>query len=597
MAQQLPELKRHAKVANANGVVWAKLPGYPFWPAKKLNEAEVKDKNLPAPTSSCLVPVVFFGTRDYSWIKPANLKGWDVAISEGLQQKKYSGLSKALDEVLVFLKKPSFRPEFEERFVPDDAYQSQEASDRGVGKKKTVEYYRAKLVEEVVKAGGTPDQVGNFSLSLRVHNSASRSDSYAYYHSANGETFRSIKQVIQKLGLCPGPNPAVRQALSKDVSCAEDTTSATILGSKRSREEERQPDTPSSPESLPVDSTSTDSGDSIQNRVSVARARSNSPISMKEKTLGAEAGERDELSLVQPVTNEAAIGVKEDVEPAKRLCIEVPCTETSAASLEVVATALRTGDPPHEPKPELCAPLPTCSSVTDAVTRAAVDLVTVDMNSRAAPTIQPQSVNPVQSSRSRPPQHPKLKLKGDPRANRMYDNPTISLTAAQTGTGSFVVPVPCQAPAQTLGAVFEQCQRRSLDPPDVTGLDSIAALPSIQAPIAAPVQGLQGNLAPVSVLACAPLHHAQAALASLAPSAELLLSRDMLQEVVQRHWRFQDAVERLLPAVPICASDPGVAQHTASAMQLLLQVGQNAEKLMDLVTVCIKTHAASLQPS
>ncbi|KAK3611560.1 hypothetical protein CHS0354_018075 [Potamilus streckersoni] len=75
-------------------LVWAKLKGYPFWPAKVLREVDGE------------VDVRFFGAHDRSWVPPSQCFLLSKAIPTALQKgKKNSGLDQAMKELDLHIEK------------------------------------------------------------------------------------------------------------------------------------------------------------------------------------------------------------------------------------------------------------------------------------------------------------------------------------------------------------------------------------------------------------------------------------------------------------------------------------------------------------
>ncbi|KAL3892310.1 hypothetical protein ACJMK2_004527 [Sinanodonta woodiana] len=75
-------------------LVWAKLKGYPFWPAKVLREVDGE------------VDVRFFGAHDRSWVPPSQCFLLSKASPTALQKgKKNSGLDQAMKELDLHIEK------------------------------------------------------------------------------------------------------------------------------------------------------------------------------------------------------------------------------------------------------------------------------------------------------------------------------------------------------------------------------------------------------------------------------------------------------------------------------------------------------------
>ncbi|ORX88046.1 hypothetical protein K493DRAFT_411114 [Basidiobolus meristosporus CBS 931.73] len=81
-------------------IVWAKIKGYPWWPAKIKKESEVpsavlKQKpNRPIP----IVSVKFYGTKDYGWITSDNIKPFDEHLQEFSKGRRGVQFDRAVKE-------------------------------------------------------------------------------------------------------------------------------------------------------------------------------------------------------------------------------------------------------------------------------------------------------------------------------------------------------------------------------------------------------------------------------------------------------------------------------------------------------------------
>ncbi|CAL8463009.1 g2543 [Coccomyxa elongata] len=76
------------KAADAQRVVWARVKGFPHWPAQILTEREaaIRLENVfrPSPLS---VPVMFFGTMEIAWMAPAEIASWTDGVKANYLKK------------------------------------------------------------------------------------------------------------------------------------------------------------------------------------------------------------------------------------------------------------------------------------------------------------------------------------------------------------------------------------------------------------------------------------------------------------------------------------------------------------------------------
>ncbi|KFH67546.1 hypothetical protein MVEG_06278 [Podila verticillata NRRL 6337] len=83
--------------------VFAKLKGYPWWPARIENESDLPPNvSSKKPKQRPIWPVFFYGSYDYGWFGTSELKAFDPVSAERAKSsmKKGSGLRTALSEAL-----------------------------------------------------------------------------------------------------------------------------------------------------------------------------------------------------------------------------------------------------------------------------------------------------------------------------------------------------------------------------------------------------------------------------------------------------------------------------------------------------------------
>ncbi|KAK9907625.1 hypothetical protein WJX75_007200 [Coccomyxa subellipsoidea] len=95
-----------AKAADSQRVVWARVKGFPHWPAQVLTEKEaaVRMEHVfrPSPLS---VPVMFFGTLEIAWIAPVEVVSWADGVKAKYLKKNKTRRKflKSVEEVHEFL--------------------------------------------------------------------------------------------------------------------------------------------------------------------------------------------------------------------------------------------------------------------------------------------------------------------------------------------------------------------------------------------------------------------------------------------------------------------------------------------------------------
>jgi len=91
--------------ANLAQVVWARVKGYPYWPAQVLSDAAAQKKlGKVAHKKDLDVPVMFFGTLEIAWIGQVDVVSFKEGIQKGFLAKgKHKSFHKALTQVNEFL--------------------------------------------------------------------------------------------------------------------------------------------------------------------------------------------------------------------------------------------------------------------------------------------------------------------------------------------------------------------------------------------------------------------------------------------------------------------------------------------------------------
>ncbi|KAJ3416105.1 hypothetical protein HDV05_003074 [Chytridiales sp. JEL 0842] len=68
-------------------LVWAYVKGYSWWPARVEDESTVPEAVLSVKRASAVYPVLFFGTYEYGWVAPENLRVYSVDPPVKMQKK------------------------------------------------------------------------------------------------------------------------------------------------------------------------------------------------------------------------------------------------------------------------------------------------------------------------------------------------------------------------------------------------------------------------------------------------------------------------------------------------------------------------------
>ncbi|GIL75955.1 hypothetical protein Vretifemale_5643 [Volvox reticuliferus] len=98
-----PKLLAEAKAVQ---VVWARVKGYPAWPAQVLTEAAAlrrKDLGQERHSKGNSVPVMFFGTVEVAWVKDADVVDFKEGLYQGFFDRKTKHFRLALEQVCEYL--------------------------------------------------------------------------------------------------------------------------------------------------------------------------------------------------------------------------------------------------------------------------------------------------------------------------------------------------------------------------------------------------------------------------------------------------------------------------------------------------------------
>ncbi|KAJ3257089.1 hypothetical protein HK103_004917 [Boothiomyces macroporosus] len=84
----------------ADTLVWAKVKGYSWWPAKIENEQDLPPFALAAkPPKPNHIPIYFFGTREFGWVTSDCLKPYEENYDDLHKKCKTKPFLLALDEI------------------------------------------------------------------------------------------------------------------------------------------------------------------------------------------------------------------------------------------------------------------------------------------------------------------------------------------------------------------------------------------------------------------------------------------------------------------------------------------------------------------
>ncbi|KAI1307357.1 hypothetical protein EDD11_004504 [Mortierella claussenii] len=117
-------------------IVFAKLKGYPWWPARIENEQDLPPNvSSKKPKQRPVWPVFFFGSYDYGWFGTSELKSLDATAAEKARSllKKGSALRTALSEALD----PTLIPHQFDANTEQDEHEDEDEHDQVPAKKKT----------------------------------------------------------------------------------------------------------------------------------------------------------------------------------------------------------------------------------------------------------------------------------------------------------------------------------------------------------------------------------------------------------------------------------------------------------------------------
>jgi hypothetical protein len=80
-------------------LVWAKVQGFPFWPAKVEQEADLPAHVLKAKPPQKAIPVFFFGSHEFGWIQSSNLQDYQESKDILSKKNKSKQFLKGLEEI------------------------------------------------------------------------------------------------------------------------------------------------------------------------------------------------------------------------------------------------------------------------------------------------------------------------------------------------------------------------------------------------------------------------------------------------------------------------------------------------------------------
>ncbi|KAG0319368.1 hypothetical protein BGZ99_005139 [Dissophora globulifera] len=154
-------------------VVFAKLKGYPWWPARIENEDGLPDNvNNKKPKQRPIWPVFFFGSYDYGWFGTSELKEFDPASAEKARSslRKGNALRTALSEALD----PSLIPNriTAAKSDEDDEQDEEEEIDEALARKKAAakpkKTTKSEPAEKKRRSSTTEDQAAKRKPSKRA---------------------------------------------------------------------------------------------------------------------------------------------------------------------------------------------------------------------------------------------------------------------------------------------------------------------------------------------------------------------------------------------------------------------------------------------
>ncbi|KAG0242764.1 hypothetical protein B0O80DRAFT_531899 [Mortierella sp. GBAus27b] len=142
--------------------VFAKLKGYPWWPARIESEDDLpKNVSSKKPKQRPIWPVFFFGSYDYGWFGTSELKAFDPASAEKAKSSLRKGnalrtaLSEALDPSLV---PPRTNNEEEGDYDDEDEGHDNDPPARKKGASKPKKSTKTESSDKQRKVSATEDQ-------------------------------------------------------------------------------------------------------------------------------------------------------------------------------------------------------------------------------------------------------------------------------------------------------------------------------------------------------------------------------------------------------------------------------------------------------
>ncbi|KAI9292120.1 Tudor/PWWP/MBT [Neoconidiobolus thromboides FSU 785] len=190
--------------------VWAKLKGYPWWPARIEDEANLPKKVLskkPKNHSIAVWAVFFYGSRDYGWFNKDNLRDFDDHFEEYKTPARKTNL---FTEALKQAQDPAVLQkiiEDEEKLKEDDPEEEEEEKKEKSKKEKVVKRKSSKVdIKSVKKAiQPPPNPLKSHTMETRTSSRFNKPPKENPFPDLTGlsnlDALRSLRQALQKATL------------------------------------------------------------------------------------------------------------------------------------------------------------------------------------------------------------------------------------------------------------------------------------------------------------------------------------------------------------------------------------------------------------